>query len=184
MEPTFDPISVRTLSLWSNSNLLKLLVKFCYYINILCLHGQKQGSRNSDMNTLGFYSGSQAIVHLYSACTLWNNDLLVQLQSTGILACDGHWLLSLMFWISCYSGWIRFDCDFFNEGVSKDLIMKVMCWLKNEKIVEQVQRCITDKQSVLHSYSTTNKMHLFLKLFILVKRSTCFGRSFCPSSGA
>ena len=31
---------------------------------------------------------------------------------------------------------------------------------------------------------TTNKMHLFLKLFILVKRSTCFGRSFRPSSGA
>jgi len=27
-----------------------------------------------------------------------------------------------------------------------------------------------------HSYSTTNKMHLFLKLFILVKRSTYFGR--------
>jgi len=24
----------------------------------------------------------------------------------------------------------------------------------------------------------------YLKLFILVKRSTCFGRSFCPSSGA
>jgi hypothetical protein len=34
------------------------------------------------------------------------------------------------------------------------------------------------------SYSTTNKMHLFLKLFILVKHSTCFGRSFRPSSGA
>jgi len=29
-----------------------------------------------------------------------------------------------------------------------------------------------------YSYSTTNKMHLFLKLFILVKRSACFGRSF------
>jgi len=27
-------------------------------------------------------------------------------------------------------------------------------------------------------------MHLFLTLFILVKRSTCFGRSFRPSSGA
>jgi hypothetical protein len=27
-------------------------------------------------------------------------------------------------------------------------------------------------------------MHLRLKLFILVKRSTCFGRSFRPSSGA
>ena len=26
-------------------------------------------------------------------------------------------------------------------------------------------------------------MHLFLKLFILVKRSTCFGRTFRPSSG-
>jgi len=32
--------------------------------------------------------------------------------------------------------------------------------------------------------STTNKMHLFLKLFIPVKHSTCFGRSFRPSSGA
>jgi len=27
-------------------------------------------------------------------------------------------------------------------------------------------------------------MHLFLKLFILVKRPTCFGRSFRPSTGA
>jgi len=36
----------------------------------------------------------------------------------------------------------------------------------------------------IYSYSTTNKMHLFLKLFILVKRSTCFGRSVRPSSGA
>jgi len=27
-------------------------------------------------------------------------------------------------------------------------------------------------------------MHLFLKLFILVKRYTCFGRSLRPSSGA
>jgi len=27
-------------------------------------------------------------------------------------------------------------------------------------------------------------MHLFLKLFILVISSTCFGRSFRPSSGA
>jgi len=37
---------------------------------------------------------------------------------------------------------------------------------------------------VIYSYSTTNKTHLFLKLFILVKRSSCFGRSFRPSSGA
>ena len=36
----------------------------------------------------------------------------------------------------------------------------------------------------IYSYSTTNKMHLFLKLFILVKRSPCFGWSFGPSSGA
>jgi len=37
---------------------------------------------------------------------------------------------------------------------------------------------------VIHSYSATKKMHRFLTLFILVKRSTCFGRSFRPSSGA
>jgi hypothetical protein len=37
---------------------------------------------------------------------------------------------------------------------------------------------------VIYSYSKTNQMHLFLKLFILVKHSTCFGRSFHPSSGA
>ena len=36
---------------------------------------------------------------------------------------------------------------------------------------------------VIYYFSTTNKMHLFLKLFILVKRSA-FGRSFRPSSGA
>jgi hypothetical protein len=56
MEPTFVHISIRTLSLLSNSDLLKLWVKFRYYINILCMHSQKQDSRNSDMNTLGFYS--------------------------------------------------------------------------------------------------------------------------------
>jgi hypothetical protein len=33
-------------------------------------------------------------------------------------------------------------------------------------------------------YSKTDKMHLFHKLFILVKHSTCFGQSFRPSSGA
>ena len=37
---------------------------------------------------------------------------------------------------------------------------------------------------VIYSYSTTNKMHVFLKLFILVKRCTCFGWSFRPPSGA
>jgi len=37
---------------------------------------------------------------------------------------------------------------------------------------------------LVYSYSTTKKMHLFLKLFILVKRSTRFGRSFPPSLGA
>jgi hypothetical protein len=37
---------------------------------------------------------------------------------------------------------------------------------------------------VIYSYSKTNKMHSFLKSFILVKHSTCFGRSFHPSSGA
>jgi hypothetical protein len=37
---------------------------------------------------------------------------------------------------------------------------------------------------VIYSCSKTNKMHLFLKLFILVKHSTSFGRSFRPSPGA
>ena len=37
---------------------------------------------------------------------------------------------------------------------------------------------------VMYSYSKTNKMHLFLKLFIPVKHSTCFRRSSRPSSGA
>ena len=35
-----------------------------------------------------------------------------------------------------------------------------------------------------YSYSTINKMHLFLRLLILVKCSTCFGPSFHQSSGA
>jgi hypothetical protein len=35
-----------------------------------------------------------------------------------------------------------------------------------------------------YCYSAPNRMRLFLKLFILVKRSTYFWRSFCPSSGA
>jgi heme A synthase len=34
---------------------------------------------------------------------------------------------------------------------------------------------------VIYSYSKTNRMHLFLKLFILAKHTTCFGRSFRPS---
>jgi hypothetical protein len=40
------------------------------------------------------------------------------------------------------------------------------------------------KTVICHSYSKTNEMHVFLKLFILVKHSTCFGRSFRPSTGA
>ena len=34
------------------------------------------------------------------------------------------------------------------------------------------------------SQSTTNKMQRFSNLFISVRRSTCFRRFFCPSSGA
>jgi len=150
VEPMFVPVSGRTLSLLSNSNLLKLWVKFCYCINVLCLHSQKQGSRNTDMNTLGFCSGSQAIVHWYAAYTLWKVNLLVQLQSTSILSCGGHWLLSVMLWISYCWGWIRFDCDFVKEGVRKDLIMKVNMLIEiNEKIVSQIQRYNIDKRSVL-----------------------------------
>jgi len=37
---------------------------------------------------------------------------------------------------------------------------------------------------VIYSYSNNNKMHLFIKLFILVKHSTYFRRSVRPSSGA
>jgi len=41
-----------------------------------------------------------------------------------------------------------------------------------------------EMEHLIPDSSITNKMHLFLKLFILVKRSTCSGRSFRPSSGA
>jgi len=65
--------------------------------------------------------------------------------------------------------------------------------LKRDKVVETSvpffqfrtrKQKLTSTTQFSSSYSTTNKMHLFLKLFILVKRSTCFGRSFRPSSGA
>jgi hypothetical protein len=36
---------------------------------------------------------------------------------------------------------------------------------------------------VIYSYSKTNQMHQFLKLFISKQHCTCFGRSFRPSSG-
>jgi len=36
----------------------------------------------------------------------------------------------------------------------------------------------------MYSYSTTTRYTCYLKLLILVKRSTCFGRSFRLSSGA
>jgi hypothetical protein len=35
----------------------------------------------------------------------------------------------------------------------------------------------------VYSYNKTNQMHQFLKLFIFARQSTCFGRSFRPSSG-
>jgi len=37
---------------------------------------------------------------------------------------------------------------------------------------------------LVYSYSTTNKMHLLSQIIFLVKRCTCFRRSFRPSSGA
>jgi hypothetical protein len=37
---------------------------------------------------------------------------------------------------------------------------------------------------IIYSYSTTNNITCYIKLFILVKRSTYFGRSIRPSSGA
>ena len=37
--------------------------------------------------------------------------------------------------------------------------------------------CGIGEDRLKYSYSTTNKMHPFLKLFILVKRCTCFGLS-------
>jgi len=43
---------------------------------------------------------------------------------------------------------------------------------------------ITQRALVIYYYSATTEMRLFLKLLILVKRSTYFGRSFCQSSGA
>jgi hypothetical protein len=42
---------------------------------------------------------------------------------------------------------------------------------------------ILEVQTMSHSYSKTNKMHQFPKLFIFAWHSTCFGRSFRPSSG-
>jgi hypothetical protein len=41
---------------------------------------------------------------------------------------------------------------------------------------------ITENKVLVLSYSKTNQMHLFLKLFILAKHSTGFGRSFRSSS--
>jgi hypothetical protein len=43
---------------------------------------------------------------------------------------------------------------------------------------------MTFTSTLIYSYSKTNQMHEFLKIIILVEHSTCFGRSFCPSSGA
>jgi len=42
----------------------------------------------------------------------------------------------------------------------------------------------TDSSFNLRSYSKPTRCTCYLKLFILVKRSTCFGRSFRPLSGA
>ena len=61
-------------------------------------------------------------------------------------------------------------------GILNELIRKLTVFTVNLTFIGP---CI-----VIYSYSTTNMMHLFLKLFILVKHSTCFGRSFRTSSGA
>ena len=82
------------------------------------------------------------------------------------------------------------DADFLkvDQGTLFELILvrfldgrvlgpRYVCGEQHNSVLLHTQTCKT-------SYSTTNKMHLFLKLFILVKLSTCFGRSFRPSSGA
>jgi len=83
------------------------------------------------------------------------------------------------------------DVDIWSENTVLS-IKGLLKWINRRKItgilhflVIYVQFLIFIGPYILiYSCSTTNKMHLFLKIFIIVKRSTCFGRSFCPSSGA
>ena len=57
------------------------------------------------------------------------------------------------------------------------------CW-DNGRVKSELLLRESNLRLQYSSYSTTNKTLVFLKLFILVKRSTCFGRSFRPPSGA
>jgi hypothetical protein len=73
--------------------------------------------------------------------------------------------------------WLEFGKEIVSKNVSRD---REMCenWSKrNDTLPTEV----SEFQPLLYnfyspySYSTTNKMHLFLRLFILAKRCTCFG---------
>jgi hypothetical protein len=60
-------------------------------------------------------------------------------------------------------------------------------WSKNKMCYLEHATCFGPKGTetgFIYLYSKSNQMHQFLKLFILVKHSTCLERSFRPSSGA
>jgi hypothetical protein len=87
----------------------------------------------------------------------------------------GDCLITVHFRVFCFSApvWQRDDCII--------MTLSFTCCLVYVFIVNWTFTgpCST----VIYSYSKTYQMHLFLKLFILVKHSTCFGRSFRTSSG-
>ena len=87
-------------------------------------------------------------------------------QATKWENCLHKWLCLWIYWVSCRPQ--------HTSGAPPDL--ECNRWLKTAHYY---------RRKVLRNFHGTNiKMHLFLKLLILVKPSTCFGRSFRPSSGA
>jgi len=79
-----------------------------------------------------------------------------------------------------YSDWFQINCRMIRKT-------KHLHKCTSQEYIAEISLCVPLQYKGTinyNSYSIANKMHLFLKLFILVKRSACFGRSFRPSSGA
>jgi hypothetical protein len=116
--------------------------------------------------------------------------------------------MKFFYWMKCYGDFILSEASDVKVTLCFDGLSVFFCYIQRigshnfKKNIQNIGRKMERSQNwilqtmngrflmftgpciVIYSYSKTNQMHLFLKIFILAKHSTCFRQSFRPSSGA